>query len=76
MRDKLEVGPGAVGEVVLYSNSVLKLRAGQIALEFSSTYDQSTADAVVNVQTLFGLPPTGRTDKATWDVIDTLANSE
>lgn len=35
------------------------------------TFTQATSDALKGVQSLFGLPQTGRPDAATWSAIDT-----
>lgn len=39
-------------------------------------YDEPTARAISAIQSLSGLPPTGRLDAATWDVIAALYNLE
>ena len=42
----------------------------------TGVYDEPTARAVSAIQTLSALPPTGRLDAATWDVIAALYNLE
>ena len=42
----------------------------------SGIYDDSTARAIAAVQSLAGIPPTGRPDGTTWNVIASLYNLE
>ncbi len=42
----------------------------------SGAYDEQTAQALAAVQSLSGLPPTGRLDAPTWDAIAALYNLE
>ncbi|MGN0641902.1 MAG: peptidoglycan-binding protein [Huintestinicola sp.] len=73
----LETGDG--GTVVIILQAMLNTLAGHYInlnpVEVTGFYDSSTAAAVADIQNIFGMQPTGKSDLRTWNNIVRLFNS-
>lgn len=69
---KPAIQQGSIGDAVLYLQKVMNDKAGQ-GLALDGEYGPATTQAVLNLQTFFGMPDrNGRVDKDEWDLIDKL----
>jgi hypothetical protein len=65
------LGPGAKGDEVIWLQQ--HLASANSSTPVNGTFDSATEQSLTSFQSSKGLPPTGRTDPATWQAVLTLS---